>query len=85
MLLYPYSLVSIVAVIKAVAVWPEGNERRLEPSGRSTCSPSLIPLVTAAMMATEKASDTSMRPHDDRLRTPAAFRPTITTAGEYCR
>ncbi len=78
-------MVSIVAVIKAVAVCPEGNDRVLEPSGRRTCTLSFSPLVTAAITATEKASDTSILPHEERPRTPAAFSPTITTAGEYCR
>ena len=37
------------------------------------------------MSATDTASDQSNLPNDDRQRTPAAYRPTITTAGEYCR
>ena len=42
-------------------------------------------LTAMAISPTEKASDVSIRPHELRLRTPAAFMPTITAAGAYCR
>lgn len=76
---------SIVAVMKAVAVCPEGNELRDDPSGRITRQEYLSELTAMAISPTEKASDVSIRPHELRLRTPAAFMPTITAAGAYCR
>lgn len=38
-----------------------------------------------AITPAEKASETSIRPHELRLSTPQAFNPTIATAGMYCR
>ena len=35
--------------------------------------------------AAEKASDTTILPHELRPSTPNAFSPTITASGEYCR
>ena len=81
----PYSLCSIVAVIKAVAVWPEGNELRVEPSGRITRKEYFSELTAAAISPAEKASETSMRPHELRLSMPQTFIPTSRAAGAYCR
>ena len=82
---WPSSLWSIVAVMKAVAVWPGGKELRVEPSGRMTLQLYLSELTAMAISAAEKASDVSMRPHELRLSTPQAFRPSISPAGAYCR
>ena len=83
-LLCPYSLVSMVAVMKAVAVWPDGNEWLSAPSGRITLVVCFSPFTTPPMMAAEKASDTSMRPHELRPFTPAVFSPSSTAAGTSC-
>lgn len=76
---------SIVAIMKAVAVWPEGKELRVDPSGRITRQEYLSELTAMAITPAEKASETSIRPHELRLSTPQAFNPTIATAGMYCR
>ena len=81
----PYSLWSIVAVMKTVAVCPEGNELRVEPSGRITRNEYFSELTAAAISPTENASETSMRPQELRPLTPKAFMPSITAAGAYCR
>ena len=80
---WPYSLWSIVAVMKAVAVCPEGKELRDEPSGRITRQEYFNELTPTAIRPAEKASETSMRPHELRPLTPKAFMPTITPAGAY--
>ena len=84
-LLSPYSLLNIVAVMKAVAVCPDGKELRPERSGRISLTEYFSPLTREAIMAAENASDTSILPHELRLLIPAAFIPTITAAGAYCR
>ena len=81
---WPYSLWSIVAVMKAVAVCPEGKELRVEPSGRMTRHEYLSELTAMAISPAEKASETSMRPHELRLWTPQAFMATMAPAGAYC-
>ena len=81
-LLQPYSLWSMVAVMKDVAVCPEGNEC-FPPFGLSLLTIYLIPLTVTVMIPTEKASDTSIPPHFVRLSYPAAFIPSITAAGAY--
>ena len=81
---WPYSLWSIVAVMKTVAVWPEGKELRDEPSGRITRHEYLSELTAMAISPAEKASETSMRPQELRPRTPQAFRASIAPAGAYC-
>ena len=83
-LLCPYSLLSMVAVINAVAVCPEGNECRFEPSGRSTFVVCFKVFTVASISSAEKASETSSLPHELRLCTPEAFRPSMATAGAYC-
>ncbi|WP_337439553.1 hypothetical protein [Alistipes sp.] len=75
---------SIVAAMKAVAVCPEGKELRVEPSGRITLQEYLSELTAVAISAAEKASETSMRPHKLRLRTPKAFIPNMVAMGRYC-
>ena len=80
---WPYSLWSIVAAMKAVAVCPEGKELRDDPSGRITRQEYLSELTPMAMSPAEKASETSMRPHELRPLTPQAFRATIAPAGAY--
>lgn len=71
--------------MNAVAVWPEGKELYRLPSGRRRPTEYLMPLTAPAMMAAEKASLTSIRPHELLLSYPHAFIPTITAAGAYCR
>jgi len=80
---WPYYLWSIVAAMKAVAVCPEGKELRDDPSGRITRQEYLSELTPMAMSPAEKASETSMRPHELRPLTPQAFRATIAPAGAY--
>ncbi len=84
-LLCPYSFVSIVAVINAVAVCPEGKEWLLEPSGRTICVVLFNVLTTDAIATAENASDTSILFQELRPFTPAAFSPNIKAAGAYCR
>ena len=81
---WPYSLLSMVAVMKAVAVWPEGKEWLSLPSGRSTLDVSLMLSTTLPMMAAESAPDAIMRLHELRLSTPAVLRPIITRPGRNC-
>lgn len=69
--------------LKAVAVCPEGKELRDDPSGRITRQEYLSELTPMAMSPAEKASETSMRPHELRPLTPQAFRATIAPAGAY--
>ena len=83
-LLQPYSLCSIAAVMNAVAVCPDGNEFLAEPSGLGLLTEYFSPLTSPAMIAPEKASETSILPHEVRPSYPAAFSPTRTTAGTYC-
>ena len=75
----------MVAVMKAVAVCPEGKEWLFEPSGRVTWVVCLSVLTTLPINKAENASDASMRPHELRLSTPPIFIPSITAAGRYCR
>ena len=85
LLVRPYSLCSIVAAIKAVAVCPEGNELLPEPSGRGWFTVYLRPLTINAINPAENASETNILPHELRLSTPATFNPNISAMGAYCR
>ena len=82
---HPYSLCSIVAVRKAVAVWPDGKELRRLPSGRIRAMEYFIPFTVPAIIAAEKASLTNIRPHSLLPSYPLIFRPSITPAGAYWR
>ena len=79
----PYSLCNMVAVMKAVAVCPEGKEFRAEPSGRFTRQVYLSELTAMAINPVENASETSIRPQELRLWTPQAFSASIAPAGAY--
>jgi len=59
--------------MKAVAVCPEGKELRDDPSGRITRQEYLSELTPMAMSPAEKASETSMRPHELRPPDAAGF------------
>ena len=83
-LLCPYSLLSMVAVINAVAVCPEGKECLFEPSGRSTLVVRFNVFTTLPIRMAEKASETIILPHELRLCTLATFIPSIIAAGAYC-
>ena len=83
-LLQPYSLWSMAAVMNAVAVCPDGNEFLDVPSGLGRRTVYFSPFTIPAIKAPEKASDTSILPHDDLPSYPNAFNPTITAAGTYC-
>ena len=80
----PYSLDSIVAVIKAVAVCPEGKLCLLLPSGRVTLVVYLSPCTTPVIKVMVIASLIIILPHEDLLGTPAAFKPSMTAAGAIC-
>ena len=70
---------------KAVAVCPDGNDLLFDPSGRGIRQVYFRELTAPAISATEKASDTNIRPHELRPRTPPIFSPSINAAGAYCR
>jgi hypothetical protein len=73
----------MVADMKAVAVWPEGKELFLLPSGRGRCTVYFRPLTAVAMIPTDRASETSILGHEFMLSYPHAFMTTISPAGEY--
>ena len=75
----------MVALMKATAVCPEGNEFCLDPSGRVTFVVYFRVLTAVATKAAEKASETSMRPQELRPSTPAAFSPNMAAAGTRVR
>ena len=75
----------MVAVMNAVAVWPEGKERSFEPSGRITWVVCFKVFTTLPIKRAEKASETIILPHELRPFTPATFIPSMTAAGAYCR
>ena len=81
----PYSSCNMAAIMKLVAVCPEGKELLEVPSGRGLAAEYFIPLTAIVMMAAENASETAMRPQEVRLSYPPAFNPSSTAAGAYCR
>ena len=56
-LLGPYSLYRRQAEVKAVAVCPEGKDRKSEPSGLSTPANDLIEQIVMPISANEKTVD----------------------------
>ena len=79
--LKPYSLYKRVAAVKAVAVWPEGKERKSEPSGRRTPANDFMEMTTAPIKTYANAVETSIRFQLLRLFTPASFNINMTTIG----
>ena len=80
----PYSLCSIDALTKAVAVWPDGHELRVLPSGRISCAVYLMELTKPAMMAYDMAVEARNRHVSLRPSTPAKLSPAASTAGANC-
>ncbi len=81
----PYSLCSMVAVMKAVAECPDGNEWRFDPSGRITLTVCFRVLTAIAISEAENASETSIRPQELLPCMPPIFSPSMAMAGAYCR
>ena len=77
----PYSLCSMVAVMKAVAVCPEGKEFRAEPSGRFTRQVYLSELTAMAIKPCGECVRDEHPAQELRLWTPQAFSASIAPAG----
>ena len=75
----------MVAAIKAVAVWPDGNELFLRWLGRSRLTVYFNPLTTPAIKAAEITSAVIISPQVLLPLTPASFIPNMAAIGAYCR
>ena len=71
----------MVAPTKAVAVWPEGHELAVLPSGRISEAVYLMPFTKPAISPYDMAAETSVRVQSERPSTPPNFRPMV-SAGE---
>ena len=80
-LLGPYSLYRRQAEVKAVAVCPEGKDRKSEPSGLSTPANDLKEQIVIHISANEKTVDINIGFHWLRLFIPANFIPNMITTG----